>query len=359
MAQPVVSVFLRGFLSGGLVSSALFGIYSYNNNANLAIESGIHVEYQESLTDPSYKLRGDQILKYGVPDRGPDVRYYRNHALTYDQSRKSPIWVAEHLNKEVLTGSANRKHSKFKPDVNIPEMYNAANSDFYKSGWSRGHMAPAGDNKFDQVAMDESFYLSNIVPQDLNNNGQFWNKLEMYTRDLVQTKGYSDVWVVTGPIVRSTIEENGKKFVKYEVIGKNEVPVPTHLYKIILAETGDKQTKLIGAFVVPNQPIQHDHTLRQYQVTLEDLQIWTGINFFPKLDKSTTKNLCDVDQCKLLSREQFELYFIGRKLDSARNISRLEKVWSELDEKNLKPDQFLIELYNRKKSEIDLKEKEE
>lgn len=48
-------------------------------------------------------------------------------------------------------GNANRKHCKFKPDPNVPAIFTAKNGDYWKSGWSRGHMAPAGDNKYDQV----------------------------------------------------------------------------------------------------------------------------------------------------------------------------------------------------------------
>ena len=66
-----------------------------------------------------------------------------------------------------------------------------------------------------QAAMDESFYLSNIVPQDLDNNRDFWNRLEIYCRDL--TKTYKDVWVLSGPLILPNVEEDGKKYVKYQV----------------------------------------------------------------------------------------------------------------------------------------------
>lgn len=44
------------------------------------------------------------ILKYGIPDRGPVAMYYTNHVLSYDQARKTPVWVAEHITKDCIKG---------------------------------------------------------------------------------------------------------------------------------------------------------------------------------------------------------------------------------------------------------------
>ena len=71
-----------------------------------------------------------------------------------------------------------------------------------------------GNNKHDQEAMDATFYLSNIVPQDLDNNAGFWYRIEAYCRGL--TKRYSDVYVISGPL-HLPREEDGKKIVRYEV----------------------------------------------------------------------------------------------------------------------------------------------
>ncbi len=65
----------------------------------------------------------------------------------------------------LLQASADRKSSRFREDVTLPAEARAENSDYWHSGWSRGHMAPAGNNKHCQKAMDDTFLLSNIVPQ--------------------------------------------------------------------------------------------------------------------------------------------------------------------------------------------------
>lgn len=85
----------------------------------------------------------EKLFKYGLPQRSPDYLQYKNHALCYDQAKKTPRWVLEHLTRDKVKGEANRIHSAFKPDLNIPTVFQSNNDDYWDSGWSRGHMAPA------------------------------------------------------------------------------------------------------------------------------------------------------------------------------------------------------------------------
>uniref|UniRef100_A0A8V5G8D2 Uncharacterized protein n=1 Tax=Melopsittacus undulatus TaxID=13146 RepID=A0A8V5G8D2_MELUD len=236
--------------------------------------------------------------------------------------------------------NADRRHCKFRPDPNIPLMFSAVNEDYLGSGWSRGHMAPAGDNKFSTRAMAETFYLSNIVPQNYENNAGFWNRMEMYCREL--TERFEDVWVVSGPLTLPQTNDDGKKSVTYQVIGKDDVAVPSHLYKVILARRSRTATEplVLGAFVVPNDPIGF------------------SLVFFPQVDKTRdVKNICEVDTCKLIGFKEFTLYITARKVQSARTLHRLEKVMSELREAGIEPDEYLLKLHKKKEEEL-LQEKQ-
>ena len=84
------------------------------------------------------------VASYGSPGLSSTSFAFTNHSLAYDQARKSPIWVMEHLSKEKLKGDADRHLSNFKPDYNLPELFRTKNEDFLGSGFARGHMAPAG-----------------------------------------------------------------------------------------------------------------------------------------------------------------------------------------------------------------------
>lgn len=162
-------------------------------------------------------------------------------ALSFSHKTRTPLWVVERLLPENLAGPANRKYSKFKADPRLLEKSQASLPDYRNSGYDRGHMAPAGDLKFSQTAMDQSFFLSNIAPQvGAGFNRGIWRQLEEKVRDWVRQRG--ELYVITGPV-----------FYDYTpVIGPSGVVVPDAFFKIIY----DPETEEAFAFLVPNQVIK-------------------------------------------------------------------------------------------------------
>ncbi|KAM9417204.1 nuclease EXOG, mitochondrial isoform 1-T1 [Salvelinus alpinus] len=351
--------FVGGFVCGAAVTTG----------SCVAVMKLYKDEDTEDQREPEKVPQAQQdIGRYGFPLTGAEIRYYANHTLSYNQAMKTPRWVAEHLSHEKLLGKADRKHCKFKPDPSIPEPFTAHNADYLGSGWSRGHMAPAGDNKTSEQSMAETFYLSNIVPQNYENNAGYWNRLEMYCRDLA--KRFDDVWVISGPLVLSEEGADGKKTVSYQVIGKDDVAVPTHLFKVILVGKDQSAsgnltnnqsasiTLALGAFVVPNQPIGFKRPLTDFQVSLSELEKISGLTFFPKVERTTPSlpNLCDRDSCQLMDFKDFTLYLTARKVGSARTTVKLEKSMAELKEQGIAPDDYVLKLYQEKKKELENKE---
>ncbi|XP_072032272.1 nuclease EXOG, mitochondrial-like isoform X2 [Amphiura filiformis] len=364
MASSFRYAFGSGVATGSVASITLYSLYSYMIQPMMKQESA-QCATQVQLKDMKpYGGRKD-FTKYGVPDRGPNIRFYSNHALSYDQAKRIPVWVAEHITKYDSIGSANRRHSYFKADDNFPSIFAANNSDYKRSGWSRGHMAPAGNNKHDQEAMNDTFLLSNIVPQDIDNNGGFWNRFEIYCREHLP-EHFEEVRVISGPLFLPSEGKDGKKYIKYQVIGDNNVAVPTHLYKVIVTEGALQSTQkgvtgpFAGAFIVPNEPIKSKEPLKQYQVPLMKLEKASGVQFFPKLSGHHLTDLCTVDSCDLISQDLLTLRFISRKMENATTVHRLEKSWQEFKNIDFKPDQkeiaFLTGVYEKKKKELEKKE---
>jgi len=139
-------------------------------------------------------------------------------------------------------------------------------------------------------------------------NRHYWARFEEFSRYLV--KDWEDVFICTGPLwipKLVTKPDNTRKYiVEYEVIGNPpNVAVPTHFYKIILAENGDKnqtenKTRAIGSFILPNNPINQDDPLENYLVQKETLERYAGVKFFPKLaEQEKLNNLCNVSKCLL------------------------------------------------------------
>lgn len=100
-----------------------------------------------------------------------NVRWHQGFVLSYNTRHRTANWVCEHLSRTALLGAkdpsqvASRKHCKFKPDERFHALFQATLADYQNSGYDRGHLAAAGNYKFSQTAMCETFLLSNIAPQ--------------------------------------------------------------------------------------------------------------------------------------------------------------------------------------------------
>ncbi len=195
------------------------------------------------------------------------------YVLAYDGRTRHANWVYEELTASSLEGEAERSGLDFMEDPLIPLSMRATKEDYKGSGFDRGHLRPAANARSSLQAMKESFYLSNITPQHPQLNRKYWIKLERYVREL--TKTYAIVYVITGPLFLPEKAEDGKKYVRYQVIGENNVAVPTHYFKVIRGKKdGVIKTE---AFIIPNQPIEQSVPLENFSVTLEKVERSAGI----------------------------------------------------------------------------------
>jgi endonuclease G len=131
-------------------------------------------------------------------------------------------------------------------------------------------MAPAADMKWSPQAMKESFYLSNICPQNKNLNAGIWKDLEEQVRDLATQKG--KIYVVCGPLVSNLPE----------TIGANRVAVPDAFFKALLQNDNNHWSAI--AFLFANESGRKP--LSTYARSVTELQTLTGIDFFPALPDS-------------------------------------------------------------------------
>ncbi|RUS20084.1 hypothetical protein BC937DRAFT_86399 [Endogone sp. FLAS-F59071] len=250
-----------------------------------------------------------EIMPYGFPGPVSDILYRSAYVASYNRRDRNPNWVAEHLTNST-GGGGDRGKSQFKEDESIPPQFRARLLDYFKSGFDRGHMAPAADVTGGQEAMDETFYLTNIAPQVGEGfNRDYWAHFESFCRRL--TKTFPDVYILTGPLYLPRQDPvDHKWYVRYQVIGNPpNVAVPTHFYKVILA-VRDGQYSL-AAFVLPNARISNDTPLEQFQVPLDAVERAAGMVFFDKVpvpggDRSKLKDLCKETKCQLMAHKFME-----------------------------------------------------
>lgn len=262
-AVYIVQVFLIVLLSGNACAR--------NNNPN----SDFEISDYRSVTKGVQNTKCGRFQAYGYPvvkDNSTIKRSYYTcrlgYAAQFDPIEKTSLWVAEYISAANTKGSASRDEIDFIQDPDIPINLTGTDRDYSRSGFQRGHLAPAGDNKHSQVSMNETFFYSNAVPQTPQNNMHIWNYLEGATREIANRRG--ELYVLTGPIFKSIPR---KKI-------KNNISVPDYLYKVLI----DKRSKSMTAFIIPNRDDTGDD-FTKFQVSVREVEKATGINFNPELSR--------------------------------------------------------------------------
>lgn len=218
-----------------------------------------------------------------LKDREEQILFRANYIVSYNKEYKIPNWVAWHLTDEHTTGDVKRPGNAWHEDLEVPAP-RATPGDYKGSGWTRGHMCPAGDNKWDSDAMYETFLFTNCCPQNANLNSGTWNQIEMSCRRWAEK--YGDIYIVCGPILLQR---------EHEVIGENEVVVPEAFFKVI-ACLNKGQEKGIG-FICRNTDGNRQKDL--YVNSIKQVERVTGITFFPHLTQEMAdkvKNDANLDE---------------------------------------------------------------
>ncbi len=166
------------------------------------------------------------------------ILYYTGFTIMYNERYEQAEWVAYQLTDDEVWGTLDRTDD-FRADRSITTE-SAALSDYRRSGYDRGHLAPAADMKWAPAAMSESFLMSNMSPQDPGFNRGIWKKLEGLIRDWAEDN--EEIYVVTGPVLTDG---------PYETIGDNQVAVPRRYYRVVL-DYSEPGLKAIG-FILPNE----------------------------------------------------------------------------------------------------------
>ena len=195
--------------------------------------------------------------------RDSQIISHKGYTVSYNKSTLLPNWVAYELTNTEVNGTCKR-NSRFYPDPEVKGRQ-ADNEDYRNTGWDKGHIAPAGDMKWDEQAMLESSYFTNVCPQNHNLNGGDWRSLEEKCRDYARRFG--NVYIAAGPVIGES--RNG-------CIGFNEVVVPDGFYKVLLI-CHDGKYEGIG-FYFENSAGHRPLTV--YAKSIDEIELMTGIDFF-------------------------------------------------------------------------------
>ncbi len=215
---------------------------------------------------PSSFARCASFFAAGQPPavRGrPQLRElcFDGFAVLHSGQSRTAVYTAQRLNKQALGGQKRDKSDRFFADARLPRGERAELEDYKRSGYSRGHLAPAGDMATPE-AMAQSFSLANMVPQSIRHNGGAWAKVEQDTRKYVQ-RARGDVYVITAPVFQPGAER----------IGPNGVAVPSHLFKLVY----DSVTRQAWAHWQANR----DDERASRPISYDELVRRTGVQWLP------------------------------------------------------------------------------
>lgn len=210
-----------------------------------------------------------------APIEGEILLVREGYTCSYNTTTFQPNYVAWTLTPQKLEGTIKRSGS-FYEDPDLSKDQKALLEDYYNSGFDRGHMCPAADNKWSAQAMHDCFYLSNMSPQTHTLNAGDWEQLESACRSWVK-RGNVTIHIVCGPLFE------GKTHRKIN----RRVPVPEKYFKAVVCTQEGKQKGI--AFVYNNNTEQHP--MPYYVCTIDEVEELTGFDLFATLSPALQEEI--------------------------------------------------------------------
>lgn len=284
----------RGIFLVSLLSATFLITACDPGDKKLTAPVPANTKASQKQKDPCY-----QFAPWGYPRFNPPQKNVflcnEGYAGEFNPRSRTMMWVAENLKRTDLDQKTAYRQNDFRPDPRLTSS--PLLTDYAGSGYDRGHLAPAEDFRENAKKMSQSFYLSNMIPQNPQNNRGLWAKLEQNTRNWAMQ--YNQAYVITGPIyyqgvplgflgkggeVRLMDGSKGKRGL--HAVEGGRVAIPTHIYKIVYAP----QINQMIAFIVPNTEV-NPADLPKYRVTVSTVESLTGLSFFPEMDYNNQRAL--------------------------------------------------------------------
>lgn len=254
---------------GGLI---IWAWHAYGAKLNADVSTGHTIPETSdapsggSQQDGSVSL--DDLTWVRIPESlTSELIEYPGFTVSFNADTHQPNYVAWELTgEEVGSQRTSRRAASFAPDPVVAGC--ASLDDYRRSGYDRGHMAPAGDMKWDSTAMQSSFLLTNISPQAHELNQGSWRALEEKCRDWAMRD--SAIVIVCGPIFGNS---------PVPTIGETAIAVPDSYFKVVLAPYTNPP-RAIG-FVMPNGNVPGG--MQACAIPVDEVEAITGMDFFSSL----------------------------------------------------------------------------
>lgn len=246
---------LAGTLACVAVGILVYLLYTAIQEASAASRSASVARYDA-------RALAEVVVPTDQPQQMVD---YPGFTVNFNSRMHLPNYVAWELTAQETDGPVKRLSNFFKDNEveGCPEP-----NDYKKSGYSRGHMAPAADMKWSDDAMRASHNLTNVCPQLAAMNSGAWATLEDNCRTWARRD--SALIIITGPVLSDRMPLH---------IGRNRVAVPERFFKVVLAPYTNPPRGI--GFVMPNGRVNGG--VQSCAMSIDDVEVITGYDFFSAL----------------------------------------------------------------------------
>ena len=181
----------------------------------------------------------------------------KGYVMSYNGAEGRANWVGWTLHFSDL-GSVERSN-RFRDDSDLPRQFKRIDDDDYReSGYDRGHLCNSEDRTSSEYLNEETFLMSNMIPQTPELNRGPFKFLEAYCRKLVLKKGQK-LLIYSGGIGAKGRLTSG-------------VPIPQYCWKAIYTPTEEIYV------LFPNERTL-EKNWNKYRVTKDRLEKMTGFQF--------------------------------------------------------------------------------
>ncbi len=245
-------------------------------------EKPIEIQSQEEKTykaAPKEKNKLKNLILYAgqpISKNYPNkIKILKNKGFIvgYDEKRKNPAWSAYRVFDCEYKCNIGLKRS---PKFFVDERTNAKvkPSDYSKSNYDRGHLAPnhAIATRYGHDAQYETFFMSNITPQKPQLNREVWADMEKEIADQYADE-LEEVWVIVGPIYDDSVKDR--------FLSRNKIEIPDRFFAVVLDELNNKPRTM--AYIMPQKPPANSLP-RDFIVSVNEAERQSGLDFFAELD---------------------------------------------------------------------------
>lgn len=281
---------VRLFILANLLVFLAHPVLGLAADRNCTAEESEQADQQLRLNKHDRDAAIKRHLPFGLPvaDQPTDherLLVQRDYVIAYDGDLRGPLWTAHQL--KAAKGEKSDRINCFRRDVRLDADLAATKADYDEPLFDQGHLAPNADfSGSGDMAVVNSFILSNMAPQYCQFNRGVWQILEQMTRNWSNSLGM--LYVISGSIYdrdsNRTRDEDGEAWHMKSRNGKQRVAIPSDFFKIILHPLGNGRAESI-AFILP-----HDRTdlageaaatyLAKHVVPIATIEKVTGVTFF-------------------------------------------------------------------------------